>query len=104
MGARYKATGCFRFFVVLIILIPVTVLVASYLRGEDGLTNLKNIFKLETLRQLVTGTSKDASQVQPNDTADYEEQLRELERENEQLREENERLKKELEAARAGGQ
>lgn len=104
MGARYKTTGCLRFFIVLIILIPLTVLVASYIRGEDGLTNLKNMFKLETLRHLVTGKLKDANNAQSDDTADYTEQLRELEQENEQLREENARLQKELDAARSGGQ
>lgn len=109
MGARYKATGCFRFFVVLVILIPLTIMIASYVRGEDGLSNLKNIFKVETLRSLFSQHAKQ-SDTRPADDAssttieDYKTQVEALETENEQLKKENERLKKELEELRPGGQ
>lgn len=108
MGARYKATGCLRFFVVLIILIPLTIMVASYIRGEDGLTNLKNIFKIETLRNLITREDRQTTDLDPATTAtmveDLKARMEELEAENAQLKAENSRLKNELEGLRQDSQ
>jgi len=43
MSSKYKATGCARFFIVLIILAPLAYLGASYYNGEDGIENVKNL-------------------------------------------------------------
>ena len=43
MSSKYKATGCARFFLVLIILAPLAFLGASYYNGEDGIENVKSL-------------------------------------------------------------
>lgn len=44
MKPRYKVTGCARFFIFFIIFIPVVYFGAAYLRGEDGMQELKNLY------------------------------------------------------------
>jgi len=44
MTRPYKTTGCFRFFVFIIILAPLAYLGASYYHGQDGIQNIKNLF------------------------------------------------------------
>ena|SRR5687767_10425838 len=44
MRPRYKTTGCARFFVFLIIFLPVVYFGAAYLRGEDGMQKLKDFY------------------------------------------------------------
>jgi uncharacterized protein YeeX (DUF496 family) len=48
MSSKYKATGCARFFLVLIILAPLAYLGASYYNGEDGIQNVKDLLGLGT--------------------------------------------------------
>jgi hypothetical protein len=43
MSSKYKATGCARFFLVLIILAPLAYLGASYYNGQDGIENVKSL-------------------------------------------------------------
>ena len=45
MKPKYKVTGCARFFLFFIIFVPVVYFGAAYLRGEDGLQKLKNVFE-----------------------------------------------------------
>jgi hypothetical protein len=45
MPRPYKTTGCFRFFLFLIILAPLAYIGASYYHGQDGIGNLVNLFK-----------------------------------------------------------
>ena len=47
MSSKYKATGCARFFLVLIILAPIAYLGASYYNGEDGIENVKNFLGID---------------------------------------------------------
>lgn len=44
MKPRHKVTGCARFFIFFIIFIPIVYFGAAYLRGEDGLQELKNFY------------------------------------------------------------
>ncbi|MDZ4706779.1 MAG: hypothetical protein SH818_00130 [Saprospiraceae bacterium] len=44
MSKPYKTTGCFRFFLFIIILAPLAYLGASYYHGQDGIQNIKNLF------------------------------------------------------------
>lgn len=44
MNRPYKTTGCFRFFLFIIILAPLAYLGASYYHGQDGIQNIKNLF------------------------------------------------------------
>lgn len=45
MPRPYKTTGCFRFFLFLIILAPLAYIGASYYHGQDGIGNIVNFFK-----------------------------------------------------------
>ncbi|HNR08080.1 MAG TPA: hypothetical protein PKM27_12240 [Saprospiraceae bacterium] len=45
MPRPYKTTGCFRFFLFLIILAPLAYIGASYYHGQDGIGNIVNLFK-----------------------------------------------------------
>ena len=42
---KFKMTGFARFFIVMLILAPLAYMGASYANGEDGIENLKNLFK-----------------------------------------------------------
>ena len=44
MRPKYKVTGCARFFVFLIIFLPIVYFGAAYLRGEDGMQKLKDFY------------------------------------------------------------
>ena len=44
MKPRYKVTGCARFFLFFIIFIPVVYFGAAFIRGEDGMAELKKFF------------------------------------------------------------
>ncbi len=45
MPRPYKTTGCFRFFLFLIILAPLAYIGASYYHGKDGIGNIVTFFK-----------------------------------------------------------
>ncbi len=42
---KFRLTGFARFFLVMIVLAPLAFLGASFYNGEDGIENLKNLFK-----------------------------------------------------------
>jgi len=44
MKPKYKVTGCARFFLFFIIFIPVVYFGAAYIRGEDGMQKLKDLY------------------------------------------------------------
>lgn len=44
MRPKYKVTGCARFFVFLIIFVPIVYFGAAWLRGEDGMQKLKDFY------------------------------------------------------------
>ena len=41
---KYKLTGFARFFIVMLFLAPIAYLAASYINGEDGVTNIREFF------------------------------------------------------------
>ncbi len=45
---KYKLTGFARFFIVLMFLAPIAYLAASYLNGEDGVENIRQLFSRDT--------------------------------------------------------
>ncbi len=42
---KFKLTGFARFFIVMLFLAPLAYIGASYANGEDGIENIKNLFK-----------------------------------------------------------
>jgi len=73
MKPKYKVTGCARFFIFFIIFIPIVYFGAAYIRGENGLTILKDYY------HKIVGKSDSTSK--PADTYDADAKIRELEKE-----------------------
>ncbi len=83
MGKKYKTTGCAKFFLVLIILMPLAYLGASYYNGQDGWANLKNHVGFGSNSSEASVDSKHEGL--QSEVADLSKELKRLERENEQL-------------------
>ena len=83
MGRKYKTTGCAKFFLVLIILMPLAYLGASYYNGQDGWANLKNLIGLGS------GATENNAEKEQDDLkgeiADLSKEIKRLEQENSQL-------------------
>ncbi|MBV6428996.1 MAG: hypothetical protein KIPDCIKN_03533 [Haliscomenobacter sp.] len=58
MARRLKLTGFARFFILLVILAPLSYLIASYANGEDGVENIKRLLGI-TGQVEQPATSKD---------------------------------------------
>lgn len=83
MNKKYKTTGCFRFFLVIIILAPIAYLGASYYNGENGIENIKQFLNIGQ-----NSSSQSTDDVYKNTGADLQEQIENLENENRKLRRE----------------
>ena len=81
MKPKYKVTGCARFFVFFIIFIPLVFFGAAYLRGENGVTILKEYY-----HKMV---GKSDSKSTPAETYNADARIRELEKE---LKQANDRI------------
>ena len=89
MRPRYKVTGCARFFVFFIIFVPIVYFGAAYLRGEDGMQKIRDLF------HTVVGTPK--TERRDTKPLDEQEKIEALERELEQAKEKIKELEEELE-------
>ena len=81
MSRKYKATGCAKFFFVLIILAPLAYMGASYYNGQDGWQNLKNLIGIGKASSAAT----DERTENLEEVADLRKEVRRLEAENRQL-------------------
>ncbi|MEL6989599.1 MAG: hypothetical protein AAGK97_17450, partial [Bacteroidota bacterium] len=84
MKQKYKTTGCFRFFLALLIIAPIAFFGANYINGEDGVQKIKDFF----------GGSKDKTE-QVDDspkTSVSESKVKRLEQRIENLEKENDAL------------
>ena len=61
---KLKMTGFARFFIVMLILAPLAYMGASYANGEDGIENLKNLFK----GKISMGSSASEKSTTPDET------------------------------------
>jgi hypothetical protein len=82
MKPKYKVTGCARFFVFFIIFIPIVFFGAAAIRGENGMTIIKDYYHKIVGKSDVKST--------PSDTYNAEDKIRELEK---QLQEANDRIR-----------
>lgn len=92
MKPKYKVTGCARFFVFLIIFLPIVFFGAAYLRGENGVQIVKDFWGD------LTGKDKTEIRVEDRrDAVDQSDRIRQLETElkeaKERIRELEEQLK-----------
>ena len=98
-GKKYKATGCARFFLVLIILLPVAYFGAKAISGGAGVPVIDNF-----IEKIISKVDNDKTAI-PNQstnprTHDLEKQdkvIRNLQIQIDELKEENVTLKKEIE-------
>ena len=85
MKPKYKVTGCARFFVFLIIFLPIVFFGAAFLRGENGVQIIKDFWG--------NLTGKETTEIRVDDrrdTADQSDRIKQLENE---LKEAKERIK-----------
>lgn len=105
--SRFRVTGFARFVLMLIIVTPLAYLGASYINGEDGIENLKNLFKGEQTTEEVKqpdaplndGEETQMPEAAKQNMAELERLKGELDyqsRLNQELKEENETLKRNL--------
>lgn len=114
---KFKLTGFARFFFVMIILAPLAYIGASYLNGEDGIENIKNLFKgkvslgtntVETVTDEATKTveipkpsATQSQEVDQNLLNEKEERIQELLESNKNLQTALDEKTKELEEVKA---
>lgn len=85
---KYKMTGCARFFIFLIIFLPLLYLGVSYYNGEDGIQNVKDFLGIENNE----GQREDDS----SDVADLREQMDAKDKTIRDLNEQIENLREQL--------
>lgn len=101
MASRTKVTPFARLFLFLIIFAPLAYIGAAYIKGEDGLEAVKNLFKGEEN----TTISAEDKQVNEEKTMQLEQLKEELEKKEQRIKDleaENEELKKANEALKNG--
>jgi peptidoglycan hydrolase CwlO-like protein len=105
---RIRVTGFTRFLLVMIIVVPLAYLGASYINGEDGMSKIQSWFNSDKTTEKVE--SNRSNSTRGNNTADFEnefealqqtinsmnDRLDQLSRENKQLREEIKRKDTEI--------
>ncbi|MCC6723163.1 MAG: hypothetical protein IT258_01545 [Saprospiraceae bacterium] len=104
-----RATGFTRFFLVMILIAPLAYLGASYYNGEDGISNLKKLLRLDKSSEASAQTDKGESsttEAKVVNTSEADAEIKRLKEEldfktkrNEELYRENEELKRKLESA-----
>lgn len=81
MARKLKLTGFARFFLLLLILTPIAYMVASYVNGEDGLSNIKRLMGIEEQADAPAEERKGQTTTLPVETSDIpdlQEQIRTL--------------------------
>ena len=101
MGPKYKVTGCARFFLFLIIFIPVVFFGAAYIRGENGVQMIKDFY------HKMTGRNHQQSNEKPDNDETYQvedlkKELDNAKAEIKALKDEIEEKEKEIEALKKG--
>ncbi len=103
---KFKMTGFARFFIAMLILAPLAYIGASYYNGEDGIENLKNLFK----GKISSGSGNEQEtkqmdeipvQTNPADTDAKDQRIQQLVEDNNKLKEELRQKTEELETVKA---
>lgn len=72
MARKLKLTGFARFFLLLLILTPIAYMVASYVNGEDGLKNFKELIGIQEPSDAPSKQSEEQTTTLPDKTAEAE--------------------------------
>ncbi len=97
MATKYKATGCTKFLLVLLILLPLSYFGARIITGDDPLSSVYPIFQKDKVEQ---GAEMEKSETEPI-VGDVKENEVAVDKQK-ALEEEVERLKEELRVCREG--
>ncbi|GAA5219762.1 hypothetical protein [Membranihabitans marinus] len=89
MAKRYRATGCAKLFIVLLIITPIAFFVASYVNGKDPIKFIKGIFEKTETTEIVTDSASPPLN-------DKDQKIQKLEKDVEFYRLEAENLQKQL--------
>ena len=96
MKKKYKSTGFARFIIVMLIVAPLAYLGASYANGEDGIENIKNLFKGKDKTEKSIEDDRPKTSVSESKVKRLEQRIDRLEKENDELRDELEAKEKEI--------
>ncbi len=101
---KYKATGCARFFLVMLILAPLAYIGASYYNGQDPIENIKGLFGSsdanggENTYKPAPAESNGNDDSSSREDEERTEELETLRQANKDLAEENKALKIQIDA------
>lgn len=101
---KYKATGCARFFLVMLILAPLAYIGASYYNGQDPIENIKGLFGSSDSNSEQRTYTPPPSESNGNDEANRRQddgesaELETLRKANKDLADENKALKIQIDA------
>ncbi len=102
MPKRYRLTGCAKFFIVLIILIPVSLFIASMVVGVDPVEAVRDAWETEMMGNKNTTSDDYAADTPVSEGADNPIQtdvdVEQLEQDLDYYKSQAEQLKKDLEA------
>ena len=98
---KYKATGCARFFVVMLFLAPLAYVGAALYNGQDPVENFKELLNIGDSNSEGSTTAPvtidDSTQGADDDNSADSDALENARKEAEDLKEENDALKKRIE-------
>lgn len=104
-SGKYKMTGCARFFLVLLILIPVAYFSASYLTGKDGVNFIKDLFNSDAEgTEIGVQSPQNSSDAATINKDAYKQELNKYQEKLDALREENLRLKQVIKSLKQDSQ
>lgn len=99
-------TGCARFFLIMLILVPIAYVVASFITGDDGLKFVNDLFgkkeKQEETEFTITFDEEDLKPSQSSDVLDLRKALKKKDRTIDSLERENMRLKARIHDLQSG--
>ncbi len=92
--SKFKLTGFARFFIAMLFIAPLAYIGASYYNGEDGLENIKNLFKIGESESTDSST-KPMDAVETSDKTKSEQDLiEEKQRLEEEIKKKNDQIEK----------
>ncbi len=102
MRRRFRLTGFARFLIVMLFIVPLAYLAASYYRGEDGIQNLKNLLGLHQEASPSANQSSGGGfkKVTSSELQELQNRVDQLEKENRDLKVKIRDLELELKATR----
>ncbi len=77
MASRFKITGFARFLLFLLVFAPLAYIGASYIQGEDGIQNVKDLIGIGDKSSTTSNTSSSSSEIDLEEAQEMIEDLKE---------------------------